>query len=472
MSLAPSELRTIRGVTLSQPVLGFALSIMAAVAIGLGIFNARRAIRNSRRLTESSRSHLSTLSGKHAASLIVVGQLAMTLILLTGAGLLGRSLFEVLSVNPGFRTERVLTMDLALASAGKAEEKTRRIAFLSDLLSGLKAIPGVTAVGGIDWLPLFEGGDNADGGYVILAPGQRAPTMEEFESLYHHASDTGYASYSVASEGFFTSLGVPLLRGRLFDERDTVDAPHVALISESLAREKWPQEEPLGRTIEFGNMDGDLRPLTVVGVVGDIRANALESPPRPTIYVSYRQRPQAARYFFAVIRSSGDASAVVASARDLVHRLDPDVPPEFASFSAVVSGSQRARRFNLILVGFFAAAALLLAVVGLYGVTAHSVVRRTSEIGMRIALGATRANILRLVLAQGARVTTMGVALGLVGSLALTRAIRSLLFGLSPVDPLTFFSVALALIGVALLACYVPARRASRVDPNVALRYE
>jgi ABC-type antimicrobial peptide transport system permease subunit len=228
----------------------------------------------------------------------------------------------------------------------------------------------------------------------------------------------------------------------------------------------------LGRTIEFGNMDGDLRPLTVIGVVGDIRANTLESPPRPTIYVTYRQRPQAARYFFAVIRSSGESSALIAGARQLVRRLDPDIPPEFGSFIAVVSGSLRARRFNLILVGFFGAVALLLAVVGLYGVMAHSVARRTGEIGVRIALGATRANILRLVFEQGARVAAIGVSLGLLGSFALTRAIRSLLFGLSPVDPVTFASVSLTLVAVALLACYVPARRAARVDPNVALRYE
>jgi predicted permease len=296
--------------------------------------------------------------------------------------------------------------------------------------------------------------------------------MDEFESLYHHAFDTGDASYSVVSEGFFTSLGVPLLRGRLFEERDNMDAPHVALISESLAREKWPHGEALGRTIEFGNMDGDLRPLTVIGVVGDIRANTLESPPRPTIYVTYRQRPQAARYFFAVIRSSGESSGLIANARELVRRLDPDIPPEFGSFTAVVSASLRARRFNLILVGFFGAVALLLAVVGLYGVMAHSVARRTGEIGVRIALGATRANILRLVFEQGARVAAIGVSLGLVGSFAVTRAIRSLLFGLGPVDPVTFASVTLALVAVALLACYVPARRAARVDPNVALRYE
>ncbi|HEU0368965.1 MAG TPA: FtsX-like permease family protein, partial [Candidatus Acidoferrum sp.] len=174
----------------------------------------------------------------------------------------------------------------------------------------------------------------------------------------------------------------------------------------------------------------------------------------------------------AVVRSTVEPAALIPTARQLVRNLDLGVPPEFGSFAALVSSSLRARRFNLILVGFFAGAALLLAVVGLYGVMAHRVIRRTGEIGVRIALGATRANILRLVLAQGARVTAIGVALGIAGSLALTRAIRSLLFGLSPADPATFVAVALLLIAVALLACYLPARRAAKVDPNVALRYE
>jgi len=295
--------------------------------------------------------------------------------------------------------------------------------------------------------------------------------MDELDPLFH-GPNTGYAAYAVASDGFFTSLDIPLLRGRLFDQRDSLDSPQVALISESLAHEKWPGQEPLGRTIEFGNMDGDLRPLTVIGVVGDVHASSLEENPQPTIYVSYRQRPQAASHFAAVVRSTVEPSALIPTARQLVRNLDPGVPPEFGSFAALVSSSLRARRFNLILVGFFAGAALLLAVVGLYGVMAHSVVRRAAEIGVRIARGATRANILRLVLAQGVRVTAIGVILGIAGSLALTRAIRSLLFGLDPADPATFAAVALLLIAVAFLACYLPARRASNVDPMVALHYE
>jgi predicted permease len=474
LRLAPAELQNVRGVSLNVPVLAAAFGIMVVIATGLGVFSARRAIHAGLRdtLSSASRSHLPTVSSHRAASLIVVGQLAITLVLLTGAGLLGRSLLHVLSVNPGFRTEHVLTMDLALSSADKPEAKARRVTFLTNLFAGIRTIPGVSGVGGTGYLPLM-GGDHPDGTYVVMSPGQAVPrNIEELEPMFHSSPNTGYAGYSVASEGFFTSLGIPLLRGRLFDDRDAIDAPQVAVISESLAREKWPSQESLGRTIEFGNMDGDLRPLTVIGVVGDVRASSLESAPQPTIYVSYRQRPQATGHFAVVIRSSGEPSALIPTARQLVRSLDPTVPPEFGSFAAIVSSSLRTRRFNLILLGFFAGAALLLAVVGLYGVMAHSVIRRTGEIGVRIALGATRANILRLVLGQGVRVTAIGVVIGVAGSLALTRAMRSLLFGLSSADPGTFAAVALVLIAVALLACYAPARRASRVDPNLALRYE
>jgi putative ABC transport system permease protein len=473
LRLAPAELENLRGISVDPPVLLFAFALMAAITIGLGVFSARSAIRSAsqRDLSSATCSRLPGGSSHRAANLIVIGQLALTLILLTGAGLLGRSLLRVLSVSPGFRTEQVLTVDFSLPNVSQPEDKPRRVAFLDNLISGLRLIPGVTDAGGTGYLPLVAG-DHPDGTYIVLSSGQAPPrSMDELDPLFH-GPNTGYAAYTVASEGFFTSLDIPLLRGRLFDQRDSLDSPPVALISESLAHEKWPGQEPLGRSIEFGNMDGDLRPLTVIGVVGDVHASSLEENPQPTIYVSLRQRPQAASHFAAVIRSTAEPAALIPAARQLVRNLDLGVAPEFGSFAALRSSSLRARRFNLILVGFFAAAALLLAVVGLYGVMAHRVVRRTGEIGVRIALGATRANILRLVLAQGARVTAVGVALGIAGSLALTRAIRSLLFGLSPADPATFAAVALLLIAVALLACYLPARRAARVDPNVALRYE
>jgi len=251
-----------------------------------------------------------------------------------------------------------------------------------------------------------------------------------------------------------------------------MDAPHVAVISQSLAREQWPGQDPIGHTIEFGNMDGDLRPLTIVGVVGDVREDSLEKPSSPTIYVNYRQRPQATYDFTAVLRTATDPSAVMSSARRIVRELDPNVPPVIGTFAEVSAVSLQSRRFNLILLGTFAGTALLLAIAGLYGVMAYSVARRTAELGTRIALGATRANVLRLVLRQGLATAVIGVAIGIAGAIVLTRTLQSFLFGLSPTDPLTFAAVSLLLILVALLACYIPARRAAKIDPMAALRYE
>jgi predicted permease len=320
-------------------------------------------------------------------------------------------------------------------------------------------------------LPLTE--PASDGTYIQLNPGDQPPrTIKDLEGMFHNTARTGHANYNQASEGYFRALGIPLLRGRWFDDRDTIDAPHVAIINQSLARDKWPGQDPLGRTIEFGNMDGDLRPLTVIGVVGDAREDSLETPPSPTVYVNYRQRPQSTRDFTAVVRTQASPAGVISAAREIVRSLDPNVPPDFSTLTQVFTSSLKTRQFNLILVAVFAGTALLLASAGLYGVMAYAVSQRTGEFGLRIALGASVGSVLRLVLGQGIWTALIGVVVGLAGALALTRTLRSMLFGLSATDPLTFAGVALLLIFVALLACYIPARRAAKVDPMVALRYE
>ena len=471
--IAPAELTLSGRISISLPVLLFALWISSAVAAGLGVFSALRATTGAAQLAlaERGRSQTGLPRSQRLGRAIIAGQLAITLVLLTGAGLLGRSLLRVLATDPGFHTEHVVTVDLALSYAEKEADKTRRIQFLDQLLAQMRAIPGVLEVGGTGSLPLT--GSLADGTYILLVPGEQPPrAMGELEAWFHKAARTGHANYSPASAGYFRALGIPLLRGRLFDDRDTIDAPHVALISQSLAREKWPKQDPLGRSIEFGNMDGDLRPLTIIGVVGDVREDSLETPPSPTIYVNYRQRPQATYHFTAVLCSESEPAAVISSARQIVRTLDPNVPPDFSTFTQVLSNSLQGRRFNLTLVGVFACAALLLAMAGLYGVMAYAVTQRTGEFGVRTALGASPGSIVRLVLGQGIVTSLIGVAIGLAGALVLTRTLQSLLFGLSATDPLTFAVVALTLVLVALLACYIPARRAAKVDPMVALRYE
>lgn len=499
LKLAPSETPGLAGVSINLPVLFFAFGLCVVVAVGLGTFTALRSGSDDIRTTlaEGGRGSASSFSTQFIGRGIVVMQLAITMTLLIGSGLLGRSLLRVLSVDPGFRTEHVVTIDLALPPAFAPDQKIRRVQFLNDLFSRLSVVPGVEDVGGTNALPLATG-ISSYGGFAVLNPQQLSPRMLDilnrsarsnvwddtalakdlndffgaFGALFRDPKQGGSADYASVSEGYFRSLGIPLLRGRLFEDRDTMNAPHVALISESLAREKWPNEDPIGHSIEFGDMDGDLRLLTIVGVVGDVREASLETPPRPTIYVNYRQRPQSTYRFSAVVRTAGDPASVIVSARKIVRDLDPDVPPSTSSFTAIFAASTAARRFNLLLFGIFAGTALLLAIAGIYGVLAYSVARRTREMGVRMALGASAGNVMRLVLGQAAVTTFVGVFLGLVGSFILTRFLQSMLYEVGVADPLTFGAVALLLIGVALLAAYLPARRATKVDPIVALRYE
>jgi len=409
---------------------------------------------------------------------------AVTLVLLAGAALLGRSLLRVLSVNPGFRTANIVTMELEVpgsqptsaASLTESIKDARPGMFMSHLFDRLHSIPGVEEVGGVSNLPLGEAGDCADGKFLLL---DRPPEIDlskpeaaEQENHLWVTAPGASADYCVASEGYFKALGIPLLNGRLFDERDGPAAPQVAVVSQSIARATWPNRDPLGRTIEFGNMDGDMRLLTVVGVVADAHYRSLEKPPEPTVYVNFRQRLRGGRDFNVVLRAATPPGSLVANVRRAVQELAPDAAPRFQAFQDVFSASLATRRFNLTLVGVFAATALLLAVAGIYGVMAYSVARRTHELGVRMALGASAPHVLRLVLSQGMLTTVIGLAIGIAGALVLTRAMQSLLFGVSATDPLTLVGVALVLGLAALLATYIPARRATQVDPIVALRHE
>jgi predicted permease len=306
--------------------------------------------------------------------------------------------------------------------------------------------------------------------FAIMRQDEVPKTTAGFGEIFKQKGRQGVADFCVASEGYFQTLGIPLMRGRMFGEGDGADAPHVAVISESLARQRWPGQDPLGQTIEFGNMDGDLRVLTIVGIVGDVHEYGLDAPPRPTVYVNVVQRPRST--MTVAMLADGDVAQVTASAREVLHELNPEIPPNFRTFSQIYSESLGSRRFNLTLVALFAIVALLLATAGVFGVMAYSVTRRTREIGVRVALGAQSSHVIQMILGQGMRTILLGVFLGLVGSLALTRALNSLLFGITATDPLTFATVMLVLIVTGLAACYIPVRRATQVDPMIALRYE
>jgi predicted permease len=463
--------------------LTFALGLALLTGLALGLVPALRSggknlqadLKGKR---ETSGAATGRLQGAFAAL-----QVALTMILLVGAGLLLRSFYKLLQNDLGFRTESAIVMRLSLpgyaSDPGRREkfmqlygrlDKGEKVAdnellrfeenanekrmalFYRQLFERLQALPGVTAVGGVTGLPLT--GRGADGTFVI----DNDPAKK------------GHANYRCASPGYFAALGIPLLRGRLFETSDQPGAQHVAVISQSLAREHWPNEDPIGKRIQFGNMDGDLRLLSVVGVVGDVREQ-LDEEAQPTVYANSVQRPQPAD-FAVVVRGTAQPGALVAMLQQTLQTLDREIPATYRTLSQVFSDSLDRRRFNLALFGSFAIVALLLAVTGIYSVLAYTVTQQAREIGLRMALGAQAADVLKLIVAKGMSLTGIGIAAGIAGALALRQFVASLLYGVTATDSLTFTSIALLLAVVALVACWIPGRRATKVDPMIALRSE
>ena len=470
LSLAPADLPRLEDVSMNWAVLAFAMGLSALVAIGLGLLTAARAARRDPRetLVDGARGQAGGASSQRIGRAIVAAQMAMTVVLLVGAALLGRSLQHALSVDPGFRTDGIIAMDLAMPSTDDEPAKARLSTFYAGVFDRLRTIPGVDEVAAVNAVPL-DGG-LADGMFAVISATDDPKTMDDIKALFQQKEKLGTADFCAASPAYFRALGIRLVRGRLFDDRDAPNAPHVAVISESLARTRWPNADPIGATVEFGNMDGDVRPLTIVGIVGDTREQGIEQPPRPTLYVNLIQRPPDSAT--VVMRSSVDTRAVTNAARGILREVAPEVPPRFRTFEQIYSASLGARRFNLTLVAVFAGTALILAVAGIYGVLTYNVTQRRREIGVRVALGAQRSQVLRTILGEGMMTTGIGIILGTVAAFALTRTIQSLLFGVAPTDPLTFALVVVGLASVALLASYLPARRATNADPMEALRQE
>jgi putative ABC transport system permease protein len=464
--LQPGDLPRMQEVRIDWVVLLFAIALCFAAAVMLGLVTAWRGTRGELReaLAQSQRTQGGTMSSERVRRVLVVAQLATAVVLLVAAGLFARSFARLLSVDPGFRTEHQVVLDISTNDSG-----AERVSIYDDLLARFRGIPGVSGAGGINAIPLSPSAAG-DGTFLILNGVNERLDMKDFERIMKDQTRTGSAEFRVASPGYFKAMGVPLLRGRLFEERDDATAPHVAVISAQLARTRWPNDDPIGKAIQFGNMDGDLHPFTIVGIVGDVREASLAADPRPTFYASYRQRPAQAWHFNFVLSTSGDPATVTNTARRIVRDVRPDLPPRIRTIESIVSGSVADRRFVLSLVAAFGVAALVLAALGVYSVISYLVTQRAREISIRVALGARSEDIVRLVVSQGVALAAVGIVLGGLIAFATTRLISKMLYGVSATDPAAFVGVALVLSGAALVASWVPARRAARVQAMETLR--
>jgi putative ABC transport system permease protein len=456
VALIPESIavHNVAAVGIDRNVLAFA--ILATVATGV-LFGLAPALWAGRRdlhdaLKEGARGATTGRSRTRAA--LVVAEVALSMVLLVGAGLLIRSFARLIAVDPGFASERVLTM--RLSTAGRFQRPQQAAAFLDAVLERVRALPGVSAAGSIHFLPL-SGLLSATGFWRDDRPQPRPGDALSTQTF-------------VITPGYFAAMGIPLARGRLFDQHDRDGAPLVTVANAELASRFFPGEDPIGKRlhIQWG------RPETtyeIVGVVGSIRHRGLDKAPEPALFLASGQEPHV--FINLVVRASADPMSLVPAIKSEVRAVDRDIPiSEIRTMDEYLTRSMARPRFNLMLIASFAALALVLAAVGLFGVVAYSVAQRTHEIGIRRALGADDRTVVMMVVKQGMMLAAGGVALGLAGSFALTRFLETLLFAVKPTDAPTYATVAAVLIGVALLASYLPARRAARVDPLSALRHE
>jgi len=443
-------------ITLDVQVLAFTLFLALFAGILAGLLPAVRFTRTdvNEALKQGQSRGSSDSGGSKTRGLLVVSEVALSLVLLIGAGLMIRSFGRLAAVKPGFNTDQMLTMRVQLASA-KYSQDPAVIAFFQEAVDRISRLPGVRSAGAINYLP-FTGLDSATGFSVVGRP-KPAPGEEPTTGV------------RVVHPNYFRAMGIPLLRGREFSERDTKQSPRVLIISQSLARQFFADEDAIGKKliIEWGE---DI-PDEIVGVVGDVLHDGLDTRPEPAIYWPEARMPY--QFMALVVRTAGDPKSLASGVIKEIHSMDPDQPvSDVRGMNEVVAASMSRQRFNMLLLAIFAMVAPALAAVGIYGVMAYGVTQRTHEIGIRIALGAGRAEVMRMVVTRGMILSLGGIALGLGASFALTRLMKSLLFGITATDPATYAALSSVLVLIALAACSIPALRATRVDPMVALRYE
>jgi putative ABC transport system permease protein len=464
-ALVPPDLLVLREVKLNGWVLGFTAAVCLAVGIICGLLPAWQALRTNLSEALKQGTKGGTAMGRHRVhNLLVVSEIAMALVPLIGAGLLLRSFQHLIQVSPGFEADHVLTMNVPQAALTLAQlnqlNQQQQLALgesqsvqFQQLAQEIEALPGVKAVGGIDDMPL---GNQLRQASRFVIEGQPVPD----------AQSRPIVQFRTVSLGYFSAMDIPLLQGRSFTPEDW-KLQNVVVINREMARRFWPGGDALGKRINLCSLAPTPCWSSIIGVVGDVHQFGLDGSPTNDAYFSGGWTP------YLVIRTASDPVALAAAVTDVIHKTDANLPvTQVATLDDLISDSVSPRRFSAALIGIFSGIALLLAAVGIYGVMSYAVGQRTQEIGIRVALGAQPGDVWKLMIGLGARLALAGIAVGLAGAFALTRYLSSLLFDVKPTDPLTFLSVAVLLAMVALAACYVPARRAVRVDPIVALRYE
>ena len=452
--LSAGTLPRVAEISIDLSVLGFALGVSLLTGIVFGLAPAWQVASAALVdvLKEGGRSSSGSV-GRWMRSGLLVAEVALSMVLLVGAALLLRSFANVTGIDPGFRPDGVLTFRVSLPNA-TYPDSPQRMTFYDALRERLEALPGVRGAGLVQTLPL-------KGDYLLSFELKGKPQVRR--------EDKRNANYRAIAGRYFETLGVPLMRGRTFTDRDRDGAPLVAIIDEAFARRYFPGEDPIGQGIDIGNgSDGFAE---IVGVVGSVRYDGLANTPRPMMYAPLAQDGFGGMW--VVARTDGNPADLMTEARQVVRSLDPAMPAySMKTLEDVISESIAPRRFPMLLLGLFAAIALGLAAVGLYGVVAYGVSLRTQEIGIRMAIGAGRGDVMRMIITGGMRVALIGVVVGIAGALALSRLMRTMLFEVTAVDPASYVATALMLLVVAALACYIPARRAMRLDPLSALRQD
>jgi putative ABC transport system permease protein len=459
VALKPENLPRLQEIGVDARVLSFTFGLSLLTGLIFGLLPAWAASRGgvNEALKEGGRSATAGGARQRLRSTFVVVQLAVALILLVGAGLLIKTFWQLRSIETGFNPDRLLTMRIELPEA-RYQEVAKQTQFRTRALEGINSLPGVQAAM-VSELPLS--GDSLDHNFLIdgrppIDPGDE-PSLETRSVLGN----------------YFRTMQIPLRAGRDFGPQDFADkAPLVGIPNDALVRQYFPGEDPLGKRIRWAR-EREIRWITIVGVVGDIKHFGLDLPELPALYSPYPQAAPWKRWMTLVARTQSDPAGMTQAVKEQVWRVDSQLPlTKVQTMHKVAAASFAARRFNMLLLAIFAGLALVLAAVGIYGVMSYAVTQRTQEIGIRMALGAQASDVLKLIVRNGMTLTLIGTAAGLAGAFALTRLMTTMLFGVTPTDVGTFATVALLLIAVAFLACYLPARRATKVDPLVALRYE